>query len=476
MSTIDTAAPPIQILNTAALPPSLAELSEIYSKNFYWNLFYLVLMTIVFIIILAYVFAGGYLADITNNWPKYRCNPMIMPFASLFGFDASENFNFCMKNIFNSSVGAVLGPIYGLMSSFTDIAGTISNSANSFRYLIANLLHGMERLMNSYRDKFQGLLFAIRMSYVKMLNLMGRLYGTFYAVIFMGLSGLKAADNVANNDLVKFLLEFCFDPQTPVKMADGSVKTLENIVIGDKLQIVDGIEPIVTSVFRFNGSKTPMVRIVDTLVSSEHFVLHDGVWIKAGSHPLAVLANSIPELVCLNTSTHVVEINGLTFSDYDESDDLAITTSTQQMAEKFLNGGIYDTSVESTSFYDLGIDPKIPIVLKNGLTKPLHDIRLGDELIGGGRVMGLVQEQCKWTTTLPSGYVVSASQLVWDSVANFWRRAGLLYPDKCVKKPIVLYQLTTSDNRIESVDFIFRDYREVNEPDMESLYEGGFHN
>ena len=64
-----------------------------------------------------------------------------MPFAGLFGYDATENFNFCMKNIFHSNSAAVLGPVYGLMSSFTDIAGTISNSANSFRYLIANLLN-----------------------------------------------------------------------------------------------------------------------------------------------------------------------------------------------------------------------------------------------------------------------------------------------------------------------------------------------
>lgn len=472
MSTIDTMASPLQILTKASEPPSLDKLTKLYTENFYWNLVYLIILTLVFILVLAYVFAGGYLADITNNWPKHRCNPMIMPFAGLFGYDATANFNFCMNNIFTLNAGTVLTPIYGLMSSFTDIAGTVANSANSFRYLIANLLNGMERLMNSYRDKFQGVLFALRMSFKKMLNLMGRLYGAFYAIIFMGLSGLKAAENVANNDLVKFLFEFCFDPETPVILEDGSVKSLKNIVIGDRLKIINGIVPVVTSVFRFNGHKTPMVRIGEILVSKEHFVLHDNTWIKAGDHPLSKAADSIPELICLNTTNHAFELNGLIFSDYDESDDIDVTIPTQKLAEKYLNSGLFDEPCDSTRSYELGLDPNMPIVFKNGSTRKLCTIQIGDVLIGESKVLGLVQEQCTYIVTLPNGFLVSGSQLIWDEGYNLWRRAGLVYPMQTVKllKPIVLYQLTTSDNRIESLEYIFRDYREVNEPDMESLY------
>ena len=33
---------------------------------------------------------------IQNNWPQYRCNPVIMPFAGYFGHDTEENFAQCI--------------------------------------------------------------------------------------------------------------------------------------------------------------------------------------------------------------------------------------------------------------------------------------------------------------------------------------------------------------------------------------------
>jgi len=452
--------------------PSIDALIAAYEQNFYYNLFYVVILTIVLVVILFTVFIGGSIADVARNWPSYRCNPIIMPFASLYGYNASDNFNFCMKSIFNANTAAVMGPIYGLMSGFTDIAGNIANSANSFRYLIANLLNGMDRLMSGYRDRFQFILFTIRMSFLKIKSLMGRLYGTFYSVIFMALSGLTAAKNLAFNDLVMFLLEFCFDPETPIELADGSVKKLHSVVIGDKLKAVDSVEPVVTSIFTFDGSATPMVRIGDTLVSREHFTFYKEEWIKAGDHPDAISAESIPALTCINTTTHVFTVRGVIFADYDESSDPTVVTVTQSLAEMLLNGGLHGDGCEATADYELGISGMMPVVLYDGTALPLASVKIGDKLLGGGVVQGLVQEKCNWLVTLPNGHKVSGSQLLWDPNFSMWRRAALVHPEACIKSEgVVLHQLTVSNNIIESVDCIFRDYREVNEPDMEKAYE-----
>ena len=467
------ASEPFKILTQASAAPGLEELTKIYVDNFYWNLIYLIILTVVLIAVLFNVFIGGIFGNIIKNWPQYRCNPLVMPFAGLFGYDSTENFNFCMKSIFSSNAAAVLGPVYGLMSKFTDIAGTISNAANSFRYLIANLMNGMERLMNSYRDRFQFLIFQIRMSFMKMLSLLGKLYGTFYAIIFMGLSGLGAANNVANNDLVKFLLEFCFDPDTPIELADGSVKKLSDLVVGDVLKAVDGKTPKITSLFRFDGSKTPMVKIGSVHVSKQHFTFYNDDWIKAEDHPDAVEAESIPELVCLNTDTHVLTLDGLIFSDYDESSDSSVVETTQALAEMRLNAGLFDEMIEKTKDYELGLDGDLGVVFKDGSVKSIRDVKIGDELLGGGTVLGLIKESCKWTTTLPNGLHVSSSQLLWDKDFTLWRRAAFVYPDntKLNESPMALYQLSVSNNTIESVDYLFRDYREINDPDMEEAYE-----
>ena len=38
--------------------------------------------------------------EVSQNWPKYRCRPDIMPFAGLYGYNAQENIEFCLKNVF----------------------------------------------------------------------------------------------------------------------------------------------------------------------------------------------------------------------------------------------------------------------------------------------------------------------------------------------------------------------------------------
>jgi hypothetical protein len=463
---------PLNTLQTAAqYTPSFKELYESYEKTFYSNLIKFIIVTAIQLAIVVWVISGGGIAEIINNWPKYRCNPVIMPFAGLFGYDASENFNFCMKNIFNLNAGAVLAPVYGVMSNFTDIVGTISNVANSFRYLIANLLKGMERLMASFRDRFQFILFSIRMSFFKIMNLMGRLYTTFYAVIFMGMSAIQAAKNVANNDMVKFLLEFCFDPNTPIELASGAILPISNINIGDKLASVNGVNPIVISKFKFDGSATQMVNLAGVILSSKHYVYYDnlGIWIEAGDHPDSKSHFSLPELICLNTTTHTIKINNKIFSDYDESESPAVIKETQKLAEKTVNAGIFGKVIDN---YALGLDGNINVKLNNGLTKKLSDISINEKIAQGGKVLGIVQESVTKICILANGIKVSAAQLVWFK--NRWIRAGQNYKVSTLEEPIIMYDLITEFNIISAEGFMFRDYREVNIPEMEDAYENDF--
>jgi hypothetical protein len=471
-ATAGAAASPLATLTTAAnMAPSMDELIENYKDNFTSNLVKFVILTIIQLLILIYVFAGGGIAEITQNWPKYRCNPAIMPFAFFFGVDAGENFKYCMKNIFQNNAGAVLGPLYGIMASFTDIVGVISNVANSFRYLIANLLKGMERMMSSFRDRFQFILFQIRLSFLKILSLMGRLYSTFYAVVFMGLSALRAAQNVANNDLVRFLLEFCFDPATPIELADGRRVPLASVQIGQRLAAIDGVTPRVTSLFRFDGSKTPMVQVHGVVVSEKHYLYYKPLahWIEAGQHPDAVNVPSLPQLCCLNTDTHTLRIGSTIFADYDESESPAVIAKTQRLAERMLNSG--RSTVDKPLSYSLGLDGYSAIRLHDGTVVNIRDVKIGDVLKTNGRVLGIVKELCNSIVDLP-GKVrdksVAAGQLIWSREHNAWVRAGHLYPQR--KTQTVLYHLITTNNLVESEGVMYRDYREVSAPEMEEAY------
>ena len=447
-----------------------------------------VLVTLVQCIIVGIAFNSSWIQDLQHNFPKYRCNPVVMPFVGIVGQDPSANFNFCVQNIFNSKAAEVFAPIYGILGTFQEVLMTIVNSAMSLRGMFANFFSGVEKFITSIRNKIQYLLNNVRMSFIRIFNLMGKVYGSMFAVLFMGQSAMIAAFNLADNDLIKFLFEFCFAPDTPIQMADGSYKPICDVSIGDKLMAIPGsfgpqrgsqTVPVVESVFRFSGQHTPMVQLHGVTLSSQHYVRGiDGTMIPASAHPSAVACGSIPELVCLNVSGHrfLVGTDGLIVADYDEHSSASVVAATQQVAGKALNGVASNSDLADE--YTLGVGEHTEVELIDGSWKRIDEVRLGDVLRHSGVVLGIVQESSSSVVVSPEGIVYGPSQYVYDSETHRWIRAIHKYPVSDNESHIVYNVVTQRTSAIHmrgaGGESYIRDYREVPLPEMEAAYEKEF--
>jgi hypothetical protein len=427
------------------------------------------------------MFTIGNLTEIGENFSRYRCNPLLIPFASSFGYDTRENFNYCLSSVFNQKAAVVFAPIYGLLSNFTTIIQLIVDVALGLRKLFANFLFGVNTFIRSVRDRIQGLLFNIRISLLKMNTLMNRVYGTMYSVIWMGTSAMTAGMNVADNSLVKFLFEFCFDPDTEVCMADGSWRRIRDVVIGDALRSADGTAVThVTSTFVFDGVRTPMVRIGDVLVSAEHYVqcATDGVFHPAHQHPDAVPAASIPRLYCLNVADHQFRVrNGdgvLVVSDYDEHSTRDVVYETQAIALRALNGGDPQPA-DGVDDYSLGVDGALEVRMADGSWRRMDALALGDTVWNSGHITGIVCEHAAHTVECGGGAIVSPAQIVFDG--DKWVRAahiGTLRDESKQLYSIITSRGGTLEIRGGETHYFIRDYREVSLPEMEAAYQSAF--
>lgn len=191
-----------------------------------------------------------------------------------------------------------------------------------------------------------------------------------------------------------------------------------------------------------------------------------GSWIPAGKNPDAMFNPSLPVLVCLNTSTHTVLINGQVFSDYDESESPDVIMEVQKVAENALNSGKHGLSVDR---YELGIEGTVPIKMRDGSYKEIQHIGIGEVLANGGLVKGIVKEQVSSIVKLKNGYKVSASQLFWSESDSAWVRAGVFY--NSLPANLIFYQIISDKSILETPEYIFRDYREVDVNEMEEAYE-----
>ena len=430
------------------------------------------------------MFTLGNLNEIRKNFPRYRCNPLFMPFASNFGYDTKDNFNFCLSTIFDSKAAEIFAPIYQLLVGFVSLTKSIVDVALGIRKLFSNFLLGVNGFVQNVRDRIQQLLFNIRMSFMRMQHLMSRVYGTMYAVIWMGTSAITAGFNISDNSLVQFLFEFCFDPETPLALADGTYIPIKNAKLGMKLlPTLNNPNPEITSIFEFDGSRTSMVSIDGVCMSREHYVFSPGSagtkWLPARAHPRAESSAPRPRLICLNVAGHefIVGHSGLVVADYDEHSSQEVIHKTQELAERCLNGQP-PTSASVENEYELGIDSAAEVCMQNGSWKPLSKIQLGDNVWNAGSVLGIVTESVN-SVCIYNSVQISASQLVYDSIQHKWIRNHALA--KQIQEPVHFKQLITSNGttfRIRSpqtkCELFVRDYREIPDPEMESAYMDEF--
>lgn len=426
-----------------------------------------------FMIVLIVLIGGLYVVlsmsdikEIKENWSKYRCRASVMPFASVYGFDTQENFTYCMSNIMSVEAGPLLSPIFQVLGTIISSVAIIINTVNSFRIQIATMMGGINTIFQNFTDRMSQLMAKVKMSAARIKSLMMRLYGIFFAIIYMSLSGVRALNNFSNTFLFSFLDTFCFDPQTPVEIVGKGSIPIRFVEIGDRF-VKDGSK--VTATFQFDTDGQPMAKIGSTLVSTNHFILHEGKKIRVDEHPDALAAlpwsgGSSSPLICLNTDTHNIPIGSYVFMDYDESDEA--NDVSMKMIQSIVNGG--SAAQGKVLEYSNCVSPQTFIKTKDG-NKQMGSIRLGDILPTGkviGRVQKLVTEVCR----LPDGTEVGSGTLLWNKTS--WVRAGDVFPIQTVSPRSFWNFVTTPSAVIEMTSGLcFRDYMELHSHDAEVHYE-----
>jgi hypothetical protein len=454
------------------------DIKKIEIDTDYGSWFWFIFITVIFLLIWRGLVSSIDIAEINKNWPKYRCSPGIMPFASMYGYDTSENFNYCLQNIFKTQMGEATGPFNTILGTMIVSMMTFLQNLNSLRIMLATLLGGITRVFQEFTDRFKTFMSQVQTSSLRLQMLMKRVFGTFYAVIYMGMSVIQTGKNFSETFIFKFIDTFCFAPETLVHVRGKGKIPISEVVLHDTLiGNKDTIKSTrVTSVYKFVTDGQPMVRLGSVIVSTNHFLLHNGAWIQAKEHPDAVPIESwnggvSRPLICLDTDTHKIPIDNYTFSDWDETSDS--DTAVMNLAEKSLNG--IDSKTVSNWLYQPALDGEFLIRLADGSTKYLKDLILG-ETLSTGRIIGLgkriVHQICKIRCMKTheskhriSVYSVTPSQLIWHS--NKWCRAGHIYPVETVTKE--LYTILVMNSATIETDFgsIFRDMLEVHSPDME---------
>lgn len=411
--------------------------------------------------------------EIRRNWPVYRCQPSISPFAKFYGYDPTETLNFCIGQAVKEHSGAVIKPIYAGINEVNAVVDDIYGSVTAVEGGVKGLLAGFSNFVVNFISSFNLVGTRIRMSLIMVKEIFQRVFGIFIAFVYSAIAALTFGENLVCNPLTTFVGGLagvdlcCFASGTQIRMADGSARAIDAVTIGHEL--AGGGR--VTSYYLFDGEAgcDGMVSIRGVHVSGNHAVRGpDGAWIRADAHPAATVMPRMPHLFCLGTTNNIIPVVPITgdgsdlyFTDYEESSSPAVIAEAQAAVELALNRS-REAIGPTVTDYSLGLDPSALVELSAGHWVPLSTVPLGATLANGARVIGLVDELCESVCVGPGGMLMSAAQLV--QVAGRWVRAAHQY--RSAKEELVLMHLLIVGGdgtfRISSGDeeVIVRDYVE----------------
>ena len=437
-----------------------------YFDQYGSSLVLFIFITIALFVLCSYCFVMINVEPIKDDWINQRCKPSIIPFAGLINAPegtsstdfTKENFDYCTQNIVKGVTGTAVQPLTFVTNMLNTLFENIKNALNGIREMInkirlqiqaiaqeimgriINITIPLQQIIISLKDilaKVQGTmtagLFTLLGSYYTLKSLMGAI-AQFIVTILIALAAMIAAlwvvpftwgaaafntgifllISVPMALILTFMIKTlkvqtnlkipkikCFDKNTLLKMNDGSEKSIFDIEVGDIL--INNNK--VTGKIKVETEGSEIYNLNGVIVSNSHIVKHNDKWLPVSEHPDSIKIDSYnePFLYCLNTSSKIIVINNICFTDWDEIYNNDISKFNTLLCIKFNNSKQqYKFKTDDVhKYFDGGFIGTTLIKLKNGTKKMIQNIEVGDILENDENVYGLVEingknidEQC----------------------------------------------------------------------------------
>tara|TARA_Y100000389_G_C17450226_1_gene514298 strand:+ start:838 stop:1779 length:942 start_codon:yes stop_codon:yes gene_type:complete len=273
--------------------------------------------------------------NIENNWPTYRCNPVVMPFAGLFGQDVISNFTYCIQNIQSSYLSYLTLPMNYNLNIIGNLGGSLTTQIQSLRSFIDNLRDSITSIIQNVFNVFLNMLVQLQLMIVTIKDMMAKMIGVTVTQLYliMGFTDLlNSAYKGPPGQMVKALQGVCFHPNTIIETENGKY-IISEIPLESKLTNGAIVQSrMVISNVKENGLyREDLYQIKgkghDIIVSGSHLIYNPNL--KKYSSVKEFLKKypkygkktdlQSKELYCLITSNHTIPIDGWIFHDWEDN-------------------------------------------------------------------------------------------------------------------------------------------------------------
>lgn len=295
-----------------------------------------IIKAVVIILIFGVLYFSAILAigmkKLEEDWPKYRCVPTMMPFASYLGKDTTANFVYCVGNIQKDTMAYFLAPIQYVLGMVGGLGAWILERVQFIRVFITKLRSLITGIVGDVYGMFVNVLIQFQGMIINLKDTMGKIVGLMITIMYLLQGAMFTGQSIYAGPIGSTLRTICFSKTTPVKLKTGEVFQMKEIRLGDVLE--NGSE--VYGVLKLKGdSSNPYYRIWSEKLNTYIYVTGEHKIFKSTeiTEKTTELKNYIEvkdyekaektdiydnELSCLITGNHQIPIGEYIFWDWED--------------------------------------------------------------------------------------------------------------------------------------------------------------
>jgi len=167
-----------------------ASYNELYSNDVWFTL----IVIIIVISIAIYFYIKSTLVAYRNSWQDHKCNPLLMPFASIINSDKVydnndleyivNNFNECL-NILNEEVAVdAKKPINHILTYISNFFDILYNAFIGVKNFIEYLFTLIVYFLNLINSSIQNLLLQMRLFFININDFLGKILSVFTVIYY----------------------------------------------------------------------------------------------------------------------------------------------------------------------------------------------------------------------------------------------------------------------------------------------------
>ena len=172
-----------------------------YSELHINDIWFTIIIFLVVIFIALYFFITSTIKSYKTSWSQNKCNPLLMPFASIINSEESRNdelnyiinnFNECLNTLNAELADEAKIPINKLTTSIEGIFGSIFQSFIKIQEFIAYLFELLLELVTMIMSKLNTILINVKYFFINVNDLFGRVLSMFTVVYYTLILLLRA--------------------------------------------------------------------------------------------------------------------------------------------------------------------------------------------------------------------------------------------------------------------------------------------